>query len=159
MALVENMPKGNVVAALAVCTTALMLPKVLPDLSPQWHRIVKSGLSLFLESESDAEGGIIDRLADTALQNALKGLSGPGSAEDRQRAFQVQHAFRGMDGDVHLGCPAMAWPRSAAGWFMPGEERHTLEMQCDVSTLAAGHANRSALFGMAAFARVVTSGS
>lgn len=97
MALVEDMLKGNVVAALAVGSAALVLPKVLPDLSPRWRGIVKAGLSLFLESESDAEGGIIDRLADTALQNVLKGLSGPGSAEDRQQAAQgTVEAFKRM---------------------------------------------------------------
>lgn len=99
MALVEDMLKGNVVAALAMGATALVLPKVLPDLSPRWRGIVKSGLSLFLESESDAEGGIIDRLADTALQNALKGLSGPGSAEDRQQA--VHGAIEAFERKAH----------------------------------------------------------
>jgi hypothetical protein len=89
MALLEDMLKGNLVIAAALGATALVLPKLLPDLSPQLRSVVKSGLSLFLESESEAEGGIIDRLAYNALRNVLKGLSGPGSAEERENAAQA----------------------------------------------------------------------
>ena len=88
MALVEDILKGNLVVAAVMGATALVLPKVLPDLSPRWRKVVRTGVSLFVESESDAEGGIINRLADTALQNALKSLSGPGSADDQEQAVQ-----------------------------------------------------------------------
>jgi len=86
VALLEDMLKGNLLTAAAVGATALVLPKVLPDLSPQLRSVVKGVFSLFLESESEAEGGIIDRLADNALKNVLSGLSSPGSPEDRQKA-------------------------------------------------------------------------
>jgi hypothetical protein len=89
MALVEDLLKGNLVMAAALGATALVLPKVLPDLSPQLRSVVKSGLSLFLESESEAEGGIIDRLACNALNNVLQSLSGPGSPEERENAAQA----------------------------------------------------------------------
>lgn len=85
MALLGDMLKGNLITAVAVGATALVLPKVLPDLSPPLRSMVKNGLSLFLDSESEAEGGIIDRLADDALKNVLANLSGPGS-DDKQRA-------------------------------------------------------------------------
>lgn len=96
MALVEDILKGNLVVAAVMGATALVLPKVLPDLSPRWRNVIKTGVSLFAESESDAEGGIINRLADTALQNALKSLSGPGSADDQAQAAQgaVDHFKR-----------------------------------------------------------------
>lgn len=50
--------------------------------------VIKGGVTLFLESESEAEGGIIDRLAENALRNALQSLSGPGSDKDRRKAAQ-----------------------------------------------------------------------
>ena len=86
MALIEDMLKGNLLTAAAVGATALVLPKVLPDLSPPLRSAVKNGLSLFLESESEAEGGIIGRLANGALESVLASLSGPGSANERQQA-------------------------------------------------------------------------
>jgi hypothetical protein len=84
MAILEDVLEGNIVVAAAVGATALILPKVLPDLPPRLRSLVKSGVSLFLEAESEAEGGIINRLADTALKNVLHSLSGPGSTEDRE---------------------------------------------------------------------------
>jgi hypothetical protein len=89
MALLEDMLKGNLVIGAALGVTAFVLPKVLPDLSPQLRSVVQSGLSLFLESESEAEGGIIDRLAYNALKNVLQGLSGPGSPKEREQAAQA----------------------------------------------------------------------
>jgi hypothetical protein len=89
VALVEDMLKGNLVVALAIGATALVLPKVLPDLSPPLRSAVKGGLSLFLESESEAEGGIISRLADNALKQVLSGLSGPGPEDERQGAAKA----------------------------------------------------------------------
>lgn len=89
MALIEDMLKGNLAAAAVMGATALVLPKVLPNLSPPLRKAVKGGVSLFLESESEAEGGIIDRLADNALKNVLKSLSGPGPADERQEAAQA----------------------------------------------------------------------
>ncbi len=86
VALAEDFLKGNLLVAAAVGATALVLPKVLPDLSPSLRSTVKSALSLFLECESEAEGGIVNRLADHALQGVLKNLSGPGSDEDKRKA-------------------------------------------------------------------------
>lgn len=89
MALVEDMLKGNLVVALAVGGTALVLPKVLPHLSPPVRSLVKNGLSLFLECESEAEGGIIDKLADHALKGVLASLSSPDPPQDRQGAARA----------------------------------------------------------------------
>jgi hypothetical protein len=86
MAFVEDMLKGNLITTVAIGAMALVLSKILPDLSPPLRSAVKSGLSLFLESESEAEGGIIERLADMALKNVLTTLSGLGSPEERQKA-------------------------------------------------------------------------
>ena len=89
MALVEDMLKGNLVVALAVGGTALVLPKVLPHLSPPGSRLLKNGLSLFLECELEAEGGIIDKLEDHALKGVLASLSSPDPPQDRQGAARA----------------------------------------------------------------------
>lgn len=86
MAMLEDLLKGNVLIAIGVGATALLLPKVLPELPAPVRSVVKGGFSLFLESESEAEGGIVSRLADNALKNVLHSLSGPGSADDRNEA-------------------------------------------------------------------------
>lgn len=89
MALIEDMLKGNLTVAVAMGATALLLPKVFPYLSPQLRSAVTGGLSLFLESEYEAEGGIVDRLAETALSNVLHRLSEPGPKEERHEAAQA----------------------------------------------------------------------
>src|SRR4051794_30599002 len=89
MALVDDVLKGNLLIATAIGATALVLPKIMPDLSPPLRSIVKGGLSLLLESESEAEGGIIERLAETALKNVLDHLSGPGSPTERRDAARA----------------------------------------------------------------------
>lgn len=94
MALLEDMLKGNLLAAAAMGTTALVLPRLLPHVSPRLRTVVKGGVSLFLESQSEAEGGIVDRLADTALKDVLAGLSA-GSAQDRGDATrQAVESFK-----------------------------------------------------------------
>lgn len=86
MALVEDLLKSNLPAAVALSASALLLPKLLPDLSPQLRAAIKGAFSLFLESESDAEGGIIERLAENVLQNVLDNLAGSRSPGDQRHA-------------------------------------------------------------------------
>lgn len=86
MAMLEDLLEGNVFTVLAVGAAVLLLPKVLPDFPAPLRSVVKGGVSLFLESESEAEGGIIKRLADNALRNVLHSLSSPGSADHRNGA-------------------------------------------------------------------------
>jgi len=89
LALVEDLFKSNLVVALALGGAALILPKVLPDLSPPLRTVVKTGLSLFVESEAEAEGGIISRLAEATLKEVLNSLNGPGSEQERQNTAQA----------------------------------------------------------------------
>jgi hypothetical protein len=89
MAFVDDMLKGNLLIAAAIGATALVLPRIMPDLSPSLRAVVKGGLSLLLESEAEAEGGIVERLADTALKNVLAHLSGPGSPHERRDAARA----------------------------------------------------------------------
>ncbi len=80
-----DLVKGNLAVAAVLGTTAMILPRVLPHLSPRLRAAVKAGVSLFLESQAEAEGGIIERLAETALRNVLGSL-GTGSGLEQQRA-------------------------------------------------------------------------
>ncbi len=89
MALVEDILKGNLLTVAAVGATAIMLPKILPNLSPPLRSAIKGGVSLFLESEAEAEGGIVARLANQALEFVLASLSGPGSADERHQAAEA----------------------------------------------------------------------
>ena len=89
MALLEDVLEGNLVVAAAIGGTALLLPKVMPHLSPQVRSVVRGGIRLFLEAQSEAEIGIVTRMADQALKDVLDGLSDPGSAQERKRAAQA----------------------------------------------------------------------
>lgn len=93
MAGIEDVLSGEVGVAVAVGAAALALPAVAPHLSPPFRAVLRSGLSLFLEAESAAEGNIIRGLADQAVRSALAALSGPGTPEQRQQAARaaVQH--------------------------------------------------------------------
>jgi hypothetical protein len=88
MAFIEDILKGNLAMVAALGATAVVLPKIFPALSPPLRSAVKSGLSLFVESEAEAEGGIVNRLADNALKTVLKQLSGPGTADERQASAE-----------------------------------------------------------------------
>ncbi len=86
MALIEDIVKGKLIGVAAVGATAMVLPSVFPYLAPSLRSAIKGGLSLFLESESEAEDGIIQRLADNALKSVLASLSESGSDADRREA-------------------------------------------------------------------------
>ncbi len=51
MALVEDILKGNLLTVAAIGATAVVLPKVLPNLSPSLRSAIQGGVSLFLEFE------------------------------------------------------------------------------------------------------------
>lgn len=89
MALAEDLLTSNVAKAVAVGAVAMALPRVAPALPAPLRDVVKSALKLFIESESDAEGGAIGKMADAALRQALAALSGPGTEEDRQQGAQA----------------------------------------------------------------------
>lgn len=89
MALVEDMLTGNVAKVVAIGAVAAVLPRAIPVLPAPLRTVLKSGLKLFVESEADAEGGIIDKLADTAMKDVLASLSGPGTDEERHQAARA----------------------------------------------------------------------
>jgi len=89
MALIEDVLTSNIAKVAAVGAAAVVLPRVAPALPAPLRGVVKSGLKLFIESESDAEGGIVAKLADTTMQEVLGSLSGPGTEEERQAHAQA----------------------------------------------------------------------
>jgi hypothetical protein len=103
MALVEDVLGGGTGVAVAVGAAALVLPAVAPHLSPPVRSVLRAGLTLFLEAESDAEGRIIKGLADHAVRSALAALSGPGTKEKREHAARaaVQHFSRRAHARAH----------------------------------------------------------
>jgi hypothetical protein len=88
MAAWEELLEGNVALLAAAGAVTLVLPAVLPHLAPPLRGAVKSGLTLFLESEAEAEGGIMGKLAESTVEAVLDTLSGSGSRERRQEAAQ-----------------------------------------------------------------------
>jgi len=93
MALIEDMLTGSIGKVVAVGATAAVLPRVFPQLAPPLRMALKSGLKLFIESESDAEGGIIDKLVGDTMQSVLASLAAPGSdgEQDKSAEAAVKH--------------------------------------------------------------------
>ena len=88
MALLEDLLESNLGIMAVVGTAAIVLPKVFPDLSPPIRSAIKSGLQLYLESESEAEGGFIGKMVDATMQHLLDNLSKPGTDQERRQAVQ-----------------------------------------------------------------------
>lgn len=89
MALVEDVLSSGTGVVAVVGVTALAVPAVAPHLSPPLRSVLKAGLNLFLEAESEAEGGIIKGLADAAVHQAMAALSGPGTEAQRRDAARA----------------------------------------------------------------------
>lgn len=95
MALIEDVLASPISKIVAVGVTALVLPRVLPELPPGLRSVVRSGLKLLAEAESDAEGGFIDKLVAGAVQDLLASLSDAASDEERQRiTASAMHRFQ-----------------------------------------------------------------
>jgi hypothetical protein len=86
MAWVDGILTGNTGVAIAVGASVLAVPVLVPHLSPPARSALKSVLTLVLEAESIAEGGIIRELADAAVKQAIQALSGPGPQAQRDAA-------------------------------------------------------------------------
>jgi hypothetical protein len=86
MAMLEDALEGNVVMLAAAGATTLVLPIVLPQLAPPLRGAIKFAITLFLESEAEAEGGLMGKLAESTVKALLDTLAVPGSGEQRRRA-------------------------------------------------------------------------
>lgn len=85
MAFVEDIVKTEPAAAIGFGVLVLAFPFLFPGLRSQWAEAVKGGAKLFFEAEGGAEGEIMDRLADAAVDDVVKDLS-QGSKEERRQA-------------------------------------------------------------------------
>jgi hypothetical protein len=82
----EDTIGSNVVAVVAVGAAAFLLPRLFPSLAPPLRAIAKTGLTLFVEAETEAEGGLIDGLVSQTVDALLGTLDGPGTVEQRKQA-------------------------------------------------------------------------
>lgn len=92
MALLEDTLSGKVMAAVAVSAAALALPRLFPRLAPPLRSAIRTGASLFLEAEFEAEGGLIDKLVSETLEALFDDAAKAQSPEERKRF--AQHAVR-----------------------------------------------------------------
>jgi hypothetical protein len=86
MALLEDTLSGKVMTAVAVSAAALAIPRLFPQLAPPLRSALKTGASLFLEAEFEAEGGLIDKLVSETLQALLGDAAQARTPEERQRS-------------------------------------------------------------------------
>lgn len=99
MPALEDALKGNLVMLAVAGAATLVLPRLFPNLAPPMRSAVKAGLDLFLEAESEAEGGIVDRLVAATVQNLVKTLSAETTEQGRRHAAeramaQFEHVAR-----------------------------------------------------------------
>ncbi|MBV8616207.1 MAG: hypothetical protein JOY66_20900 [Acetobacteraceae bacterium] len=81
-------------AAVAVTAAAFALPRLFPQLAPPLRAAIKTGASLFLEAEFEAEGGLIDTLVSQTLEALLDEAAKAGTPEERKRSTRrVMHRF------------------------------------------------------------------
>ena len=85
MALTDDVLKLGAVPALAVGAVALAIPVLFPSMRRQWAVALKAGASVFFEAEGGAEGVIIDKLAERAIDQIADAVANL-APEDRDRA-------------------------------------------------------------------------
>ncbi len=95
MALLEDTLSGKLMTAVAVSAVTLVIPRLFPQLAPPLRAAIKSGTSLFLEAEFEAEGGLIDKLVSETLEALLGDAAKTGTPEERQlSARRAARRFR-----------------------------------------------------------------
>jgi len=86
MALLEDALKGDIVTLAVAGAAAVALPVLFPQLAPPLRSALKLGVTLFLESEGEAEASLIETLVRHTMNGLLAVATGPGSVEERQQA-------------------------------------------------------------------------
>jgi hypothetical protein len=86
MALLEDTISGKVLVSVAVSAVALAIPRLFPRLAPPLRSAIKTGTSLLLEAEFEAEGGLIDKLVSETLEGLLGDAAKARTPEERQRS-------------------------------------------------------------------------
>lgn len=85
---------GNIVTVVALGAAALLLPRLFPSLARPLRAVAKTGLTLFVEAETEMEGGLIDGLVGQTIDALLGTLDAPGTVEQRKLAARkTMHRF------------------------------------------------------------------
>lgn len=109
MAIIEDLLKGNPAAAAGVALAAVAAPLVIPSLRPQWAAFVKAGAKLFVEAEFGAEGEIIDKLVDAAVDNLSTALANP---DESKREAAAQAVVRDFEACAHARSQRKGWDKA-----------------------------------------------
>jgi hypothetical protein len=91
MALEDFTPIG-LPAALGLGVVALLAARLMPQLQPSLKEAVKLGLTLFAESEGEAEAGIIEQLVGPTVETLLDALTAPPG--DAAAHAEVDHTLQ-----------------------------------------------------------------
>jgi len=88
MALFERTMNIEIGAGVALTAAAamLLLPRLAPNLAGPMRSIAKTGLTLFLESETELDGELIESLVDTTMKELGSVLSSRGTEAEKQHA-------------------------------------------------------------------------
>ncbi len=93
MAGFEDVLKNHPVELLGV-GALLAAPLASPSIRPQWTAAAKEIVKLFLEAEFDAQGDLIDALAETTVEQLVALLAAPPAARGRKAARIASHFKR-----------------------------------------------------------------
>lgn len=86
MALFDETMTPEIGAGVALTAAMILLPRVAPNVGGPLRSIVKAGLTLFLESETELDGELINSLVETTMKELTSALSGPGPEDEKQQA-------------------------------------------------------------------------
>jgi hypothetical protein len=112
MAALENPLEGNLVTIATIGAAALALPLLLPRLVPSLRAALLSGAKLIVEAEAEAEGGLIAKLAENAVNVLLQSLTAPG--DDHQRRHRAREAVRRFEETARARSRRFAWDEEDA---------------------------------------------
>ncbi|HJU17500.1 MAG TPA: hypothetical protein VJ770_13660 [Stellaceae bacterium] len=91
--ILEDITKAELPAALGLGVVVLLAARLMPQLQPPLKSAVKLGLTLFAESEGEAEAGIIDKLVEPTVENLLDALLAPPGDAARAKVDRSLHHF------------------------------------------------------------------
>jgi hypothetical protein len=141
MAALENVLENNLPTFLGV-GLVLAIPMAFPSLRPQWAAAIKTGVKLYLEASDEAEGDLIDSLAEDAIDQIVAAIAQPVEARDH-KVSQVVSAYK-----AKARARADRWSRSDEG-RRRRYSRHIVKLRDKVSRRQARADGGDAVWAMA----------
>ena len=86
MEFLDELPGGRLAVMMIAGAGALLVPKLAANLPPSLRTALESGVKLFVEAESEAQGAFIERLVEQTLSAVLASVAQPGTDEERRHA-------------------------------------------------------------------------